>query len=363
VNVHIENGTGDTGTANGLGNLIVGYNVPPAGPLGDIAHNGSHNFVIGDYNSYPRTTEIQARGANAHFALTDTGAFVDGGSLVVNTAAGSSMRVASDGARFLMPTFVQGAQFSVSFASGNAFNIYDGTTESSNATSLFKPLTVQGNLSVAQGNLFVTNGTGATNTSNGLGNVIIGYNELRNDGSDDRLGSHFLIIGEYQNYRTFGGIVAGYHNDSNMDQASVLGGSFNVAEARLATILGGTANLASGDFGCVSGGGFGAALGAYSSVAGGSGNLAGGDYSSVSGGTGNEASGDAASIGGGIENRATALYSSVMGGVNNHATAVHSSVTGGTDCQAAGDSSSVSGGNRVVNNSPGGWSGGSLHSP
>src|SRR5262245_22452618 len=41
-------------------------------------------------------------------------------------------------------------------------------------------LTVNGTAMIFTGvNLFVRNGTGTTNTANGLGNLIIGYNELR----------------------------------------------------------------------------------------------------------------------------------------------------------------------------------------
>jgi hypothetical protein len=72
INVQIVNGTGDTRTANGLGNLIVGYNRASAGSfvcsLGVAAaeaeclagsgvwaqnhRSGSHNIVGGDFNSY-----------------------------------------------------------------------------------------------------------------------------------------------------------------------------------------------------------------------------------------------------------------------------------------------------------------------
>src|SRR5262249_56006823 len=48
-NVHIRNGSGNTFTANGLGNLIIGYNENKSPALD---RSGSHNVVIGPYHSY-----------------------------------------------------------------------------------------------------------------------------------------------------------------------------------------------------------------------------------------------------------------------------------------------------------------------
>jgi hypothetical protein len=43
---------------------------------------------------------------------------------------------------------------------------------------------------------------------NGLGNLIIGYNELRGSG-DDRTGSHNLVLGSRNNHSSYAGIVGG----------------------------------------------------------------------------------------------------------------------------------------------------------
>ena len=48
VNVHVRNGSGDTYTANSLGNVIVGYNENA------LSRAGSHNLVVGKTNSYYR---------------------------------------------------------------------------------------------------------------------------------------------------------------------------------------------------------------------------------------------------------------------------------------------------------------------
>src|SRR5262245_27305506 len=80
-------------------------------------------------------------------------------------------------------------------------------------------------------NLHLLNGTVGTQTANGLGNLIIGYNASRNDpGSPDiRTGSHNLILGDQQNYASYGGIVAGQFNSILGPYASVTGGAGNTA--------------------------------------------------------------------------------------------------------------------------------------
>src|SRR5262249_32553005 len=66
-------------------------------------------------------------------------------------------------------------------------------------------------------NLHVVNGLGTTDTTNGYGNIIVGYNEVRPPGltissATDRSGSHMVIVGTGLNYSSFGGIVAGRYN-------------------------------------------------------------------------------------------------------------------------------------------------------
>ena len=112
-------------------------------------------------------------------------------------------------------------------------------------------------------NVQVTNGLGATNGSpggntasggptNGLGNVIIGYNETHpdtpavcNNGSFDnqadceavtgtwaagqKTGSHNLVIGVGHNYTRHGGFVAGFANTVNQIWSSASGGTQNIA--------------------------------------------------------------------------------------------------------------------------------------
>ncbi len=63
--------------------------------------------------------------------------------------------------------------------------------------------------SISGANLYVNDGSGGTDGPvNGLGNVVIGYNELRGAG-DDRSGSHNLVVGSRNNYSSYGGLVGG----------------------------------------------------------------------------------------------------------------------------------------------------------
>ncbi len=211
-------------------------------------------------------------------------------------------------------------------------------------------------------NLQVVNGTGDTNLTNGTGNLLIGYDRLRqgsNNGYakecslghdannalietaegcvaaggrwmlDHKSGSHYLVVGDEHNYSQWSGILTGFGNTSN---------------ARWASVTGGYLNKAGGAGASVSGGAFGNAAGGTSSVAGGYYNGAIGSYSSVSGGWSGIASGIVSSVSGGFHNHASGIIASVTGGQGNKATNDGASVTGGSNNQASGYRSTVSGG-------------------
>jgi hypothetical protein len=123
---------------------------------------------------------------------------------------------------------------------------------------------------ISGANLQVVSGEGSTDaTINGTGNIIIGYDE--ND-SDDKSGSHNLVVGTNHTYSSYGGIVVGYNNSITGQFSSVSGGWLNTAFGDLSSVSGGVGNTASGQ---------------HSSVSGGSSNTAEGSYSSVSGNAGN----------------------------------------------------------------------------
>jgi len=156
-------------------------------------------------------------------------------------------------------------------------------------------------------NIHVRDGTGSTSGEEGLGNVIIGYNE-DSDTPNDRTGSHNLIIGPQHTYSSFGGFVAGSDNSIIAPFSSVSGGVSNLARGDFSSVSGGLSNVARGDF---------------SSVSGGLSNVARGPGSSVSGGVSNEASGQQSSVSGGLSNEASGQQSSVSGGLNHTASGVH----------------------------------------
>jgi hypothetical protein len=162
--------------------------------------------------------------------------------------------------------------------------------------------------------VYIRNGSGKTDGAvNGLGNLIIGYNETTGEHLK-RTGSHNLVIGLEHAYSSFGGLVVGRENTISAPYASVTGGRLNTASGFGASVSGGNVNTASKDFASVSGGKSNDAKGLNASVSGGTSNSAEGDFSSVTGGSDNTASGFTASISGGSGNMASGNYTSVSGG-------------------------------------------------
>jgi hypothetical protein len=208
-------------------------------------------------------------------------------------------------------------------------------------------------------NFQVINGRGLTESVNGAGNIIIGYDEAnrltdqsycsvdRNDagtliengtaciaaggvfGPVHKSGSHNLIVGSQNNYSSAGAIVAGKHSTSNALYASVLGGVRNRASNFLATVVGGQENVALGNSSTVTGGNFNTTRGQHATVSGGMRGVASGAASAIAGGSQNVASGTASSISGGTENVATGIFSVVVGGLRNNAEANTSAILGG----------------------------------
>ena len=216
-------------------------------------------------------------------------------------------------------------------------------------------------------NVQITNGEGGTDTINGKGNLIIGYDELSlvfvpfcSNGqyvtqatcevagnvwaSNHKSGSHNLVIGGGHSYSQAGGFVAGKYNVINRTSSSVSGGYENRASGNYSSVSGGYQNIAGGYYSSVGSGYQNEASGNYSSVSGGYENEASGYYSSVGSGYENVASGEASSVNGGYNNVALGDYSSVSGGAGNRSTGDYSSVSGGAGNIAGGKWSTVSGG-------------------
>src|SRR6185503_12063940 len=108
----------------------------------------------------------------------------------------------------------------------------------------------------------IVNGSGHTGrATNGLGNVVIGYDE--HPSGYDQSGSHNLVLGENQQFGSYGGIAGGYHNTltapfsaafgafntANGSGSSVSGGYSNTADGYLSSILGGAEHTVSAGYG------------------------------------------------------------------------------------------------------------------
>ena len=108
---------------------------------------------------------------------------------------------------------------------------------------------------ITNANLYIQSGSGYTyGTINGKGNLIIGYNESRGGLSDVRTGSHNLIVGNQQNYSSYGGLVVGQINTISAPYSSVSGGYLNTASGEGSSVSGGSTNTASSWYSSVSGG-------------------------------------------------------------------------------------------------------------
>ncbi|MEM7281969.1 MAG: hypothetical protein AAF438_10120 [Pseudomonadota bacterium] len=183
-------------------------------------------------------------------------------------------------------------------------------------------------------NVQVTNGLGATDSKNAVGNVLVGYDEptvssddvspICSEGNLDsrdefhclqrgelwswvhKSGSHNLVAGVKNNYAQYGGLI---------------GGTFNSVIAAHGSITAGTDNLMYSDYGHISGG--------YLNTVTRRGVVVGGTRNStgpwptrravVLGGFGNLGNGYDASVVGGRNNTTYRNLASILGGANNHA--------------------------------------------
>lgn len=112
VNVQIVNGQGATGTANGRGNLVVGYSKQRANPA---PRTGSHNLVVGDEHGWSSTSGIVVGFTNT---ISGPGASVTGGVRNVATGASSSVTGGTDNTALGGGAVVSGG----SYNQANGFN-------------------------------------------------------------------------------------------------------------------------------------------------------------------------------------------------------------------------------------------------
>lgn len=153
-------------------------------------------------------------------------------------------------------------------------------------------------------NVQIVNGLGQTASINGLGNLIVGYNQPRSflidvcsDGqyqdatscanagetwaNNHKSGSHNIIGGTHNAYSSYGALVVGAQNVVNQRYVSVSGGYANSASGQFSSIAGGYSNEARGYVGSISGGEDNVASGHASSILGGDGNLADAAYQTI----------------------------------------------------------------------------------
>ncbi|NOU22908.1 MAG: hypothetical protein HOO93_14205 [Methyloglobulus sp.] len=183
-----------------------------------------------------------------------------------------------------------------------------GAVKNNTVLALDNKLVLQDGNAFFQGvNVQIVNGMGKTDSTNGKGNLILGYNEFTMTtrafcsnpayrsplpcsvngytwSSRQRDGSHNFVSGMNHNYTQYGGAIFGYANIINAPWSTVVGGAFNITEGVASSVTGGAGNIARGE---------------NASVSGGYGNLASGIQSTVTGGSSNNAGGRASSVGGG----------------------------------------------------------------
>lgn len=316
-----------------------------ATPLQAGKVNGLNNFISG--------TPAVAAEVNGNFTVVKT-AVDDNDSRII---ALESMLTTLQSTMVSQASTISVLQSDLTAANATIAALQSDLTvvANSNVMDLNNYLTVSGTKVTFSGiNLQIDNGMGFTNSINGLGNLIIGYDEANTlttllrcslgDFNDQiscesnsgiwshshKTGSHYLVLGTQNNYSRNGGLVAGYRNFVTGNYSSVNGGTNNTASNVLSSVSGGGNNTASG---------------AFSNVSGGGGNTASGSSSSISGGTANIAEGLASSVSGGGNNTASGSYSSISGGRYNITSSDYSSVSGGRYSTSSGAYSSVSGGN------------------
>ena len=118
-------------------------------------------------------------------------------------------------------------------------------------------------------NVRIQSGSGSTDDGGrltGKGNLIVGYDE--GDGSDDKTGSHNLVVGPYHSYTGSGGFVAGWDNEVAGLSAAVSGGSYNRAVGDMSVVSGGFSNGAESRYASLLGGLFQVVQGEYAVEAG-----------------------------------------------------------------------------------------------
>jgi hypothetical protein len=195
ANVHVQNGTDDPYSINGLGNLVVGYNGCYRG-CDPVNRGGSHNLIVGISHEYTNHNSFVTGFINkAHGPFSS----ISGG--VRNTASGPNASV-----------------------SGGLINISSGEYSS------------------ICGGIYNTASGDYSSVSGGRDNTASGNSASVSGGKEN--------IASGQGASVSGGIF----NEASETQSSVNGGQGNLASGHTSSISGGGWNIASGGASSVSGG-------------------------------------------------------------------------------------------------------------
>ena len=269
ANLHVVSGSGHTNSApNGLGNVIIGYDETRAGNGAVNTRTGSHNLILGAGNNFSSYGGLVAGYGNAISGIyaTVTGGRGNAASGQFTSVGGGQNFAASADTAFL-PTSasqstIQSFQNQITSLQSTTSSLQTsvaGATAITNLFALSNGVGTKTELTLTGVNLHIVNGLGATNGEpqypydqygavvNGLGNLILGYNETRTSdpyggsGTDTRTGSHNLILGDETNYSSYGGIIAGDRNGAEKPFASVTGGYDNTASGVASSVSGGDA--------------------------------------------------------------------------------------------------------------------------
>jgi hypothetical protein len=231
VNVQVVNGQGATATANGTGNLVVGYD--------ETESSSTNRCTLGTNPS--------------------------NGAIVVDAVTCSDA-----GGTWTNSGFKTGSHYVVA-GSGNNYSRWGGVVFGYRNTSNYNYASVSGGIGNTAGGTHASVSGGANNIANGDSASV--------SGGIANTASH-----------TGTSVSGGDHNTASGDRASVSGGIANTASHTGTSVSGGWNNTASSHYANVSGGQNNAATGQSSNVSGGAGNTASGAFASVLGSVGQNAS-------------------------------------------------------------------------
>ncbi|RLA48979.1 MAG: hypothetical protein DRQ98_14295, partial [Gammaproteobacteria bacterium] len=414
-------------SATGSGSIAIGGNANMATGNYDMAIGGADNQSSGTYSVIFGGINNQALGLYTTIAggqanvVNGPKGFIGGGAEnQINSQSEAATVVGGfQNIGYGSVTTGVGGRNNTPFGSGSV--VLGGSSQTSDQDyGVVSPLsvgsnspldgivTVSGNNVIFEGvNVHIRNISGTTDGApDGTGNLIIGYNETSNGVTKG--GSHNLVLGRFNSYDSYGGLVSGVLNHLTDADATALsggeltvsagsaaiggygntitasgsttiggqgnsitdtgsksvlvGGNGNVSSNQYGITVGGLNNIASGLLSMVIGGSDNTSPGRFAAVFGGKTNISSGESSTTIGGQSNDAQGDFASISGGSVNIAYGVSSSVSGGSNNASNGDFASVSGGQFGNANGDYSSITGGySNSANNSNASVTGGALN--